>query len=206
MAKRRNPTGRSGLCEQCGRVHKQCAGHRRRPAGSTAKLQPCGASPRRGKAVCRNHGGNTPAGIASPHFKHGNKSRYLQHLPASLAAHFDQDSKNLVALTEELAVIEARIIDVLDRMKGAAKITTVHRKELDDLFDRKARLVGVESRRRKDEHEMVARDDFSRFARALLMAVASRVDDAKVRGLIQEDVLRVLTISQVPMLTPGEVA
>lgn len=153
---------------------------------------------------CYRHGGATPAGIASPHFKHGRDSRYLKHLPVSLALHFDPDSKNLVALTEELGVLEARIIDVLDRMKGAAKITTAHRKELDDLFDRKSRLVSVESRRRKDEHEMVARDQFGRFAAALLGAVGMHVEDAKVRGLIQEDVLRVLALSQVPLLQAGD--
>lgn len=153
------------------------------------------------------HGGPTPSGIASPHFKNGARSRYLKHLPAAWMPHFDTDSPNLVALTEELGVIEASIIDVLGRMQGAPRISAGLRKELDALFDRKARLVSVESRRRKDEHEMVARDEFGRFAKALLMAVATRVDDPKVRGLIQEDVLRVLTISQVQLLTPaGEVA
>ncbi|MCZ7546747.1 MAG: hypothetical protein M5R40_25940 [Anaerolineae bacterium] len=55
---------------------------------------------------CRLHGGKTPAGVASPNFKHG---RYSKHLPANLldryqAALADAD---LRALDDEIALLYA---------------------------------------------------------------------------------------------------
>jgi hypothetical protein len=149
---------------------------------------------------CRMHGGTAPAGIASPHFKHGKRSKYLAHLPAAFAPHFDPNESNVVALTEELALIEAGVVEVLERVKDKQRITSTIRKELWDLVERKARLVAVESRRRKDEHEMVSREQFGRFASALLASVASNVPDPRTRGKIQEDALRILAISNASTL------
>jgi hypothetical protein len=143
---------------------------------------------------CYRHGGATPAGIASPHFKTGKDSKYLKHLPASFAPHFNVDNPHLIALIDELALVDAGMIELLER--GKTRVTASLRRQLWDLVDRRGRLVAVESRRR---------NDFARFAKAILMAVATRIDDPKVRGQIQEDVLRILAISQVPMMT-GEVA
>jgi hypothetical protein len=38
---------------------------------------PCRRPPLHGRTRCRLHGGATPAGIASPHFKHGRRSKYV---------------------------------------------------------------------------------------------------------------------------------
>ncbi len=147
---------------------------------------------------CRMHHGTAPVGIANGAFKTGAQSKYLAHLPATLKPHFDLSGQNLMQLTEELGVIEATITALLESMKAAPRITAEHRKQLADQFDRKARLVAVESRRRKDEHDMVERSEFARFTKVLLLAIAAHVDDPRVRGKIQADVLRVLAISQVP--------
>ena len=69
----------------------------------------------------------------------------------------------------------------------------------DRLFDRvelRAKLVAVESKRRKDEQEMVDRALFGRFAKAVLLAVAGHIVDVRVRAAIQDDVLRTLGIVQ----------
>lgn len=149
------------------------------------------------------HGGNAPKGIASPHFKHGKNSKYLNHLPAALAPHFDPDRPQLVELTEEIALIEATVIEALTR--GGKKLTKAVRQELGALVERKARLVAVESRRRKDEHEMVSAEQFGQFARAALMSIATHVSDPKARADIQADILRFLTLSQGPIIA-GQLA
>lgn len=149
---------------------------------------------------CRMHGGPTPRGIASPHFKHGKDSRYLQHLPAALALHFDPDSPHLIQLGEELALLKAGIGAALQQLQASKRPSAKMQHAMWDLVDRLGRLIAIESRRRKDEHEMVERSDFARFAKAVLLSVATHVDDPKIRGKIQEDALRVLAISQVPLI------
>lgn len=83
----------------------------------------CGAktragTPCRGFAMpngrCRNHGGLTPSGIASPHFRHG---RYSKDFPARLAARYED------AITDpDLLRLDAEIhlVDVLIRERLAA--------------------------------------------------------------------------------------
>lgn len=151
--------------------------------------------------MCRLHGGDSPSGIASPHFKHGKDSRYIHVLPQELARHFDATDPRLVELSEEIAILKAGVASMLSRMQEAKRVSPAMRKELFDLTERVSRIVAAESRRRKDEHEMVSRDEFGRFAKAVLMAVASHVLDAPTRGKIQEDVMRMLAISQVSLVT-----
>lgn len=104
-----------------------------------------------------------------------------------------RDTKDLTAMAAQFDQLDALLT------MGASRERTT-----DKLFERvalRSKLVAVESKRRKDEHEMVDRAEFGRFAKAILLAVAARVDDPTVRGQIQEDVLRVLAISQAPRLT-----
>ncbi len=201
----------------------------------------------RGKQVCRLHGGATPAGIASPHFQTGRRSRYFAFLPVTLATHFDPDDPRLVELGEELALTKAGILELLAQLqsgeatgpqwaeattaweelkraqaagsatgiaKAAQKVDQVLRggddraaaqARLWELLERRSRMVAIESRRRRDDRDMVAREEFGRFAKAILLACAAHVTDRGARAKIQEDVLRVLAISQGPYLN-GEVA
>lgn len=152
----------------------------------------------KGKTVCKNHGGHSRAGIASATFKHGRNSKYLQHLPAAWAQHF-RPSEDALALEEELKVMDARIRELFGRMQTAGRVTGAHKKELDALFDRKARLAAVDSRRRKDEQEMVSRAQFAEAARALLTAIAGRISDRVLLAAIQDDVFRLLALSQVAL-------
>lgn len=84
----------------------------------------CGAKTRSGGACknapmengrCRMHGGATPAGIASPHFRTGRYSRYL---PDRLLAryHTGQADPDLLSQHEEIALIDARLADLLQRV------------------------------------------------------------------------------------------
>lgn len=60
----------------------------------------------RGKEVCRVHGGKTPGGPASPHFKHGRYSKYMKE---SLAEIMEQlrEEVDLESIDEEILAATA---------------------------------------------------------------------------------------------------
>jgi hypothetical protein len=68
-----------------------------------------------GRTVCHMHGGKTPRGFALPQTRTG---RYSQHLPARLAARYAeaQGDSELLALRDEVCLIDARLTDVLGRV------------------------------------------------------------------------------------------
>jgi len=68
-----------------------------------------------GKEVCHYHGGKTPGGIASPHYKTG---RYSKYLPTRLLARY-QEAKadpDLLELRSEIALTDARISELVARV------------------------------------------------------------------------------------------
>jgi hypothetical protein len=68
-----------------------------------------------GQEVCYHHGGKTPIGPGSPHFRTGSFSKFL---PSRMAADFNvaMGDPELVSLRKEIATVDARIIDVLKRV------------------------------------------------------------------------------------------
>ena len=68
-----------------------------------------------GKTVCITHGGRTPQGIALPQTKTG---RYSKHLPTRMLAMYEEAKADpeLLALTDEIGVIDARMVDLLKRV------------------------------------------------------------------------------------------
>lgn len=61
-----------------------------------------------GKKVCSVHGGRTPGGLASPHFKTGRYSRYI---PAQLAARYDEarSDPDILSLNEDVALLRSLV-------------------------------------------------------------------------------------------------
>ena len=68
-----------------------------------------------GKAVCRVHGGATPGGIAAGSWKNG---KYSAYLPGYLGESYQtaRSDPDLLALRDEIAVIDARLIDLLKKV------------------------------------------------------------------------------------------
>lgn len=73
-----------------------------------------------GKDVCHIHGGKTPDGIASPHFKHGRKSRILKDLPERYRAAFTGhlEDEHLHGLDAEIALLDTMIGELLNKMQS----------------------------------------------------------------------------------------
>ena len=84
-------------------------------AWSRRNQQQCRNHAMKGLAVCRMHGGKTPRGPASVHYKDGRHSRFLpaRMFAAYKAAGLDPE---LMSLRQDLALLEARMIDVLQRV------------------------------------------------------------------------------------------
>lgn len=95
---------------------------------------------------CRVHGGATPRGVASPHFKHG---RYSKSLPAQLGARYleAQRDPGLHELRDEIALTDARITELLGRLgtgeSGAAwlRLREVFARLIDAITEQNAVLV-----------------------------------------------------------------
>lgn len=68
-----------------------------------------------GTGRCWLHGGKTPSGPASPHFKTG---RYSRHLPGRLLTRYDESRKDetLLDLREEVSLTDARVADLLTKV------------------------------------------------------------------------------------------
>lgn len=66
---------------------------------------------------CRLHGGKSPAGMASPNFRHGRHSKYL---PARLAAKFAEAEADptLYDLRSEVALVDTRLGELLERVEN----------------------------------------------------------------------------------------
>ena len=77
--------------------------------------RPCGSRFVMANGRCRNHGGETPAGIASPNFKTG---RYSKHLPTGLQDryHAALEDDTLLTLTDEIALLDARLSQLIERV------------------------------------------------------------------------------------------
>jgi len=75
----------------------------------------CRAQAVAGRTVCYHHGGRSPAGPASPSFKHG---RYSRFLPARLQERYQEAVADgeLLALREDIALLDARLAEVLGRV------------------------------------------------------------------------------------------
>lgn len=75
---------------------------------------PCRKSPMKGKKRCRNHGGATPGGPLSVHFKTG---RYSKYLPEYLKERYEESLKDpeLLSLNQELAAVDSRINQLMAR-------------------------------------------------------------------------------------------
>ncbi len=107
---------------QCGRNTKTCSQCKRRyVAGTEEHLEacpacgfprPCRTAVAREGQACRVHGGASPKGIAHPGFKHGKHSKVLK---GDTLQRYEEARRDplLVGLREEIALVDARLGDLL---------------------------------------------------------------------------------------------
>ena len=81
------------------------------------KIRYCISFPVRGRTRCRLHGGATPQGIASPHYRGKGYSQAVpKHLKDIYEARFNDPE--LLSLHKEIALCDTRIEDLLTQISG----------------------------------------------------------------------------------------
>lgn len=143
--------------------------------------------------MCRAHGGATPRGIASPHFRHG---RWSKDLPAHLSERYEQarEDAELLSLHDEIALLDMRISALLALAEGDHAETTDDPlwQEIARLIEQRRRLTESEVKHRVQVGQMVALDQVMTLAGALAAAVNAHVQDPAVRDAIHQDLEQLL--------------
>lgn len=82
--------------------------------------QQCRRNAMSGSTKCYVHGGATPRGVASPHYRHG---RYSKYVPKDLEAKIQElDSFNILELADELQTQRALIAEYLERYRHGGNL------------------------------------------------------------------------------------
>ena len=152
----------------------------------------CGAHAVTGRAVCHHHGGKTPAGVASPHFRHGRHSR---RLPTRLAARIAEAGADPEwgSLRAEVALLDARIADLLLGLAGAGPGEERRRwAAVLRLLDQRRRLVEAERRRLVALGQMIPADEALALVAALTAAVRAHVRDPAALAAVAAEFARLL--------------
>ena len=118
----------------------------------------CKNSVVRGRSKCRLHGGATPRGVASPHFKHG---RYSQDLPTQISASLEEGRLplNFLQLTEEISLCDSRLQELTEQLGFAEE--DEHSgvwQEIMSVADSRRRLVETELKHLKASSSWIAID------------------------------------------------
>jgi hypothetical protein len=142
---------------------------------------------------CRFHGGMTPVGPASPHFKHGRHSILLKEIKG-LGSHYERAlaDPDLLNLSDEIAITDARIGQLLEKVKGPKASVDGIWPQLENLIDNRRKLVDSESKRLKDLHAMVSIDRVMLIVSYLADSVKKHVKDPAVQTAILTDMRRLL--------------
>lgn len=135
-------------------------------AKSKRSGQQCRRKAMIGKEVCMIHGGKSPRGMESPHFKTG---RYSNDAPARLNARYlaGLEDPELTSLRDEIAMVDARTSDLLKM----ASISGEHQ----SLVDAREVLDAIFA---IDNDSPTARQKFEELLRSL-HGILHRVDDTE---------------------------
>jgi hypothetical protein len=146
---------------------------------------------------CRMHNGFAVSGPAHPNFKHGRHSILLKSIPA-LGEHYERalSDPDLLSLTDEIAMTDARIGQLLEKVKGPKASVDGVWPQLELLMENRRKLVDTESKRMKDLHAMVSVDRVLLIIRYLQDAVRKHVKDPQEQTAIFTEMRRLLKPEQ----------
>jgi hypothetical protein len=83
--------------------------------GRNSRNEPCTQHPIVGRERCKFHGGKSPRGVESPHYK---GKAWSRDLPTRLSDRVTAglDNPELISMREELALVDARMGELLERL------------------------------------------------------------------------------------------
>lgn len=164
---------------------------------STSPRRYCQKRRVQGRSRCELHGGTTPVGVASPHYKDGHRSRYAT-LPPGILERFRELDDNQAWLS-----MHAEIKLLVARMERAA----AHGKwpKWDQLSERLRLLMDSEMKRREQAQTMLSLERAMTIVDKLVEAVRKHVPDRAQFGAIYQEIQQSLagrTASPLPLLAP----
>lgn len=154
----------------------------------TRSGDPCKLPPVTGRNRCRMHGGKSLAGVASPTYVHGQRSRYA--LKGALSERYLSALPDLDYLNsrDEIAIATGLIQGLLEKTDDPTAYP-----DIVDLLDARRRLVDTEIKRVKLAQDTLTREQAKAFGAAVLESLRRHVRDATVIQAVQDDVLRALS-------------
>lgn len=142
----------------------------------------------RGRNVCLAHGGKTPRGTASPHFKTG---RYSRSLPGRLVAAYEEafNDPRLLSLRDEIALIQAMTCQTLSQLDDDTPATKRRRifRDIRKLIEQRRRLVDSEVKHIVLARETITAEEAMSLMHAMVAIVTRYIPDPKDRAAIAEE-------------------
>jgi hypothetical protein len=132
--------------------------------------------------------------VCSPRFKHGERSRYLKHLTGSLAAGYRAAlaDPRLLELTEDVALVTARIGELLAKGKDDEAAVAGVWEQLPRLLNLRAKLALAEQQRAIDVQSLVPVGMVVEFTNIVLQAARAIIVDRNLLARFQERVVALL--------------
>ncbi len=155
----------------------------------TRRGSPCQRRPARGRNRCKLHGGATPRGIGSPHFKTGKYSKYRPDRRIS-DYHKISGDEELRSLRQELILIDAHIKELLQSLNTIEPGSKEERKVWDGIgraIDLKRKVVPAEVNRLVGMKQMISADRFMLLTAAIQRVILEHVPERERRAAISED-------------------
>ena len=152
----------------------------------------------RGRTVCLAHGGRTPRGVASPHFKTG---RYSRSLPVHLVADYERARQDttLLSLRDDIALNETMIVTLLQQLDESpgspAKDRRIFRQVMRQT-DLKRRLVATEVRHMVLACEMMPVEEVLALVQTTIEIMKRYVPDPKDQQAMAEEMQALLRESE----------
>lgn len=172
----------------------------------------CGAKTRSGKPCkapamengrCRIHGGKTPRGMDSPHWKHGNSSIYRDYLPDGIKGKVAAfENADPLDLTHELAVTRALLADFLERFMPPLKLDAISISIASDLVDRINKTVATISKIKNDTALTGAEVTF--LAVSMVALLDRYVDDPTKREAFKQEIFSLVIPADAIVITQDE--
>jgi hypothetical protein len=147
----------------------------------------------KGLNVCSMHGGKSLRGVDSPRFKTGRHSKYL---PDRLVERYEEalNDAELTRLDDEIALVDARLQDVLERLRVDGEAIAGGRDEstawglILGLMEQRRKLVATERKHLADDERFIAVERLMVMTAALLDIIRRHVASPETRKAIADEV------------------
>ena len=152
----------------------------------TRQGTPCARRPARGRKRCRLHGGATPRGRASPHFKTGEYSKFL---PDRVIGRYEaaETDLHLRSLRQDIAILQVRIRELCRQVRSGSPGNKPIWDMLAKAIMLKTRIIGQESRLLVGKRQMISVEEVMVLVAAIFDVIQRHVSDRKTKAAIYEE-------------------